>query len=429
MSIEEPKRHSIKLQELSNPIYFPFSDTEDSELEVTSPRDEQQFSDGEPLPKATSPPGEIELERPILCGFLKKKGEQRRSWKKRWFVLRAAKLSYYKNEKEYETLNLIPLQKIHSVSAIELEKRQHVFGIVTKERTFYLQASTKAEMESWIEQIRSAVRTSFPETRLSVLSSSPLPPTIPPITISAGTPRPAAEVMSPLSSPPRTWSHDMSRIGSTSTGTGISMITVPSLISTTSEQFADSMASSPAASSPGSILVGGLAKVSEVGRPSIINPSPLARSWSQAEADIFSESDDDFQQRVGAEIGHTHSVPSHGTPQASEEPAQLQGLLYKYKIGLGGVRSWKHYWFVVRAGKLLCYKDESEYEVRRIIVLAEVVDVLEVDPIPNKGKTLNFCFKLVLSKKSWILAAKSEEERGTWVRVLANVAGKRKQLA
>lgn len=36
---------------------------------------------------------------PIKAGYLRKKGERRKAWKKRWFVLRRGQLALYKNEK------------------------------------------------------------------------------------------------------------------------------------------------------------------------------------------------------------------------------------------------------------------------------------------------------------------------------------------
>jgi hypothetical protein len=41
----------------------------------------------------------MEGERLINSGYLLKKGERRKTWKKRWFVLRTEKLAYYKDQK------------------------------------------------------------------------------------------------------------------------------------------------------------------------------------------------------------------------------------------------------------------------------------------------------------------------------------------
>lgn len=41
----------------------------------------------------------MEGERLVKSGYLMKKGERRKTWKKRWFVLRTEKLAYYKDDK------------------------------------------------------------------------------------------------------------------------------------------------------------------------------------------------------------------------------------------------------------------------------------------------------------------------------------------
>lgn len=98
------RKMSKQLIELNKPISFPFSDTEGSDGE--SPQKvsfDQRDSDEEEGVRAEDNQrvarGELELERPIYTGYLKKKGEQRRSWKKRFFVLRATKICYYKDDK------------------------------------------------------------------------------------------------------------------------------------------------------------------------------------------------------------------------------------------------------------------------------------------------------------------------------------------
>ncbi|KAG9002491.1 hypothetical protein FRB90_011373, partial [Tulasnella sp. 427] len=50
-------------------------------------------------------------ECPSKEGYLYKKGERRKTWKKRWFVLRQTQLSYYKTNKEYKLLRLLPLSE------------------------------------------------------------------------------------------------------------------------------------------------------------------------------------------------------------------------------------------------------------------------------------------------------------------------------
>ncbi|KAJ9124169.1 hypothetical protein QFC22_000966 [Naganishia vaughanmartiniae] len=101
----------------------------------------------------------MEGERLIKSGYLLKKGERRKTWKKRWFVLRTEKLAYYKDQKEYVLCRILNLRDIHSVLAVQLKKNQHhTIGIVTPQRTYYVRASSGAEMEGWIRALNETRR-------------------------------------------------------------------------------------------------------------------------------------------------------------------------------------------------------------------------------------------------------------------------------
>lgn len=89
----------------------------------------------------------------VKAGYLWKKGEKRKTWKKRWFVLRSSKLCYYKNEKEYQLLRYIDMADVHSIAAIELKGRDNTFGIVTPRRAYYVKARDRAEMEEWTQAL------------------------------------------------------------------------------------------------------------------------------------------------------------------------------------------------------------------------------------------------------------------------------------
>ncbi|GAA6058342.1 hypothetical protein JCM3770_001979 [Rhodotorula araucariae] len=92
----------------------------------------------------------------LKSGYLMKKGERRKAWKKRWFVLRGGQLAMYKNDKEYRLLRLIPLTEIHAVAPIELKKHLHAFGIVTPRRTYYVKADSPDSVTSWCRLIERA---------------------------------------------------------------------------------------------------------------------------------------------------------------------------------------------------------------------------------------------------------------------------------
>ncbi|KAG0661071.1 hypothetical protein C6P46_004178 [Rhodotorula mucilaginosa] len=110
----------------------------------------------------------------LKSGYLMKKGERRKAWKKRWFVLRGGQLAMYKTDKEYRLLRLIPLFDIHAVAPVELKKHSHAFGIVTPRRTYYVTADSASEVQSWCRQIEAAkAEYAARATRLSLDTPTP----------------------------------------------------------------------------------------------------------------------------------------------------------------------------------------------------------------------------------------------------------------
>jgi hypothetical protein len=120
-------------------------------------------------------------EKIIKSGYLKKKGEKRKVWKRRWFVFRPNRLSYYKNEKEYKLLKVIPLDDILSVynyndqqkyiqsintnksdstpvsSKPQKQNLMNAFYVNTKERTYLLQAQSVDDRDQWIKALDSSI--------------------------------------------------------------------------------------------------------------------------------------------------------------------------------------------------------------------------------------------------------------------------------
>ncbi|KAJ7679034.1 pleckstrin-like protein [Mycena polygramma] len=95
-------------------------------------------------------------ESVIKAGYLWKKGERRKTWKKRWFVLRPAHLAYYKTAAEYQLLRLLDLSDVHSCTKVALKRHENTFGLVSPIRTFYLQAKNPGEVHDWVKAIDEA---------------------------------------------------------------------------------------------------------------------------------------------------------------------------------------------------------------------------------------------------------------------------------
>lgn len=110
----------------------------------------------------------------IKSGYLWKKGKRRKSWKKRWFVLRSAHLAYYKTSAEYQLLRLLQLSDVHSCTPVTLKKHGNTFGLISPVRTYYLQAKTSEEVQEWVQAIEET-RASFKATLTQTALSSPIP--------------------------------------------------------------------------------------------------------------------------------------------------------------------------------------------------------------------------------------------------------------
>ncbi|KAJ3100948.1 hypothetical protein HDU97_001832 [Phlyctochytrium planicorne] len=531
--------------ELEQEIPYPFSDNEDSTEDLrTSVVDQPTLADGQAESDEDldiSHPAEglntLKVEKVLHNGFLMKKGEKRKTWKKRWFVLRATILAYYKNEKEYELLKIIPLADVHTIAEVrDLKKRKNVFGVVTRQRTYYVMCDSKEQMDEWLSKLKEAHRgvqrllrkesnsssrsshalnvniTPASPLRPSPLSAPPLsnpgpslyssssgsnnalnitadgqfggmashkfearvrflegddvrPPTEekksePPLVKAPSIPGGLQTLSDPVTSTqPKATDEDVSDSQSqvsnlSSAFTMESMLTVlstPSMIQGVSNPPipATPVTAAPAAavtaptvntiSLPSSSVEPTTTDENSYGSPSAddnrgstsqrpsqasIRPltgilvnrnpasattsSPLAQSATSYKGtrrgeNVLSSSDEDDDG--GNE--------SDGT--INDDKVVCEGYLFKQ--GTKYKQSWKKRWIVVRNGRITCYKNNSEYVVKRMVPLRNVLDVHEIDP---QGRH-QYCFKVVLSKRTMILAADSEEDLYRWVSSLRNL--------
>ncbi|KAF7791753.1 hypothetical protein EIP86_002777 [Pleurotus ostreatoroseus] len=113
-------------------------------------------------------------ETVLMSGYLWKKGERRKTWKKRWFVLRPAHLAFYKTSAEYKLLRLLDLSDIHSCTPVQLKKHTNVFGLVSPTRTFYLQAGSAQEVANWVKAVSEA-RQALLDTSTDNSGTAPIP--------------------------------------------------------------------------------------------------------------------------------------------------------------------------------------------------------------------------------------------------------------
>lgn len=114
-------------------------------------------------------------ETVLKTGYLWKKGERRKTWKKRWFVLRPAHLAFYKTAAEYKLLRLLDLSEIHSCTPVQLKKHANTFGMVSPTRTFYLQAESPQQVSEWIKAITDARTALLATSTQNSATTAPIP--------------------------------------------------------------------------------------------------------------------------------------------------------------------------------------------------------------------------------------------------------------
>ncbi|GAA5866642.1 hypothetical protein JCM1840_002417 [Sporobolomyces johnsonii] len=255
-----PSRSNIPLAAIS--------ETEDA---VLSGSESDASSDGERRSPRTAPPmlEPVRTSRDsaglsdsvaLKSGYLMKKGERRKAWKKRWFVLRGGQLAMYKNDKEYQLLRLIPISDIHTAAPIELKKHSHTFGIVTPKRTYYVKADSDADMREWCQLVdrakadyKAAATMTSIETPTPVDSPTPIGPSPGQTPLAYATPSTSA-----IPIPPSSASHSGGGFAPHSYATTTSTsFTSPSVLASS---YASTSASggAPQLYAPPNSLVGGL---------------------------------------------------------------------------------------------------------------------------------------------------------------------------
>ncbi|KAG0351290.1 hypothetical protein BGZ54_003329, partial [Gamsiella multidivaricata] len=92
----------------------------------------------------------------IRQGYLLKLGNTYKTWRKKWFVLRGDKLTYYKNMKEYQPHGIIPLSTI--IDCLQTDpvskSKQYCLRIVTAKRAFVCCAPDEDTLLQWLDALQ-----------------------------------------------------------------------------------------------------------------------------------------------------------------------------------------------------------------------------------------------------------------------------------
>ncbi|RKP09730.1 hypothetical protein THASP1DRAFT_28470 [Thamnocephalis sphaerospora] len=443
---------------------IPFSDESDSELEqlessrgaADSPQSrgiavpappplayESDEQDGLALSKEQQK--EVEHEQILHSGYLLKRAQKRKQWRRRWFVLRSNKLVYYKDQKEYKLLGIVPLDQILACAEVQRKekpkkrksKRANVFGIVTTERKFYFSVESPEEMLSWLRAIRGVHADFLAKSAAGGVTPAAL----------AG--KAADRDHSPLQRGDQP-SLPTSRTVKFDEPTGGAHTFKPTVARLPSEQGSaqdrpkqQNTASPPTSGNAASVLGADTTASKVKARSADVVPNDGDCADDEFDSDeeklataggnpTKDNADDDYYDVEGGDDDddeyddYDEEEEEEGCEESDEcecvEPggeaigalntAQIlkTGLLRKRS---GPRKAWKKRWFVLRPTQLVYYKDQREYKSLGII---DLNDIEAVAPLPRKKRTN--VFGVMTSRKKYYLQAGSPEELLDWTRAL-----------
>lgn len=127
---------------------------------------DERLNDFENLipPKRIPPPppadsdSTTERKNSIKEGFLMKKGQRRRNWKQRWFVLNENSFSYYSSPTKDQLKGSIDMKTkdviIEEAKELKFKSKERKFcfkiSIKSQNKEYIIDANTEAEMYGWI---------------------------------------------------------------------------------------------------------------------------------------------------------------------------------------------------------------------------------------------------------------------------------------
>jgi hypothetical protein len=230
-------------------------------------------------------------------------------------VLRADRLSCYKDQKEYKIHRQIYLADVTAVAALKDAKQPHSFGIFSQSKNFHFRAESEEETNDWTEKIWAAVAKEVPEQEM--LLSSPITP-------------------AHFSAIP----HDSRLVSPTETGSHAHAHAKVLGGRRTSAQTLDY--SGPE--------VGSVSSLSDIARISQL-------SLSHQETGFVSGTEVPDRRLSGEPPRITRN--GSGFSSTEQLPRVIwHGYLYCLK-SKGGVKQWKKYWVVVRNINIAFYKTEE----------------------------------------------------------------------
>ncbi|KAJ1930766.1 hypothetical protein IWQ60_000050 [Tieghemiomyces parasiticus] len=325
------------------------------------------------------------------------------------------------NEKEYVLSNLIKLASIRTVAEVKKKGRENVFGIITTDKIYYLQADTPTEMHDWIEDIRN-VRDHLPRRGSAAEYNAgpglgPMSPPLPGRLSRAHTmavPRkssiesnvdhspvlgataPAQLLQPPVPYPSGSYSRRSPQLGPSDDFTlpphaaeGRPQLQRLTLNRAHTTVGTSRITSGVSSSSPPDDLW-----ASPVS-PSVTSPF---RELSDNGQDASSEDDPDFPPM---------------DPVLHESLSSAEVIYKGHLLKRDKYKHWGKRWFVLRAKSLSYYRSRKENGAPHIIQLAHIKELRT--PAPNSSKSKKPAFCVVTPRREYWLCAESKHQADEWL--------------
>eukprot|EP01119_Soliformovum_irregulare_P011526 TRINITY_DN2903_c0_g1_i1.p1 TRINITY_DN2903_c0_g1~~TRINITY_DN2903_c0_g1_i1.p1 ORF type:complete len:620 (+),score=156.83 TRINITY_DN2903_c0_g1_i1:1947-3806(+) len=99
------------------------------------------------------------------AGWLTKEGGRIKTWRRRWMVVKSKTMYYAKKQNSIElgVIVLEGLSKDQIQPVDDYKKRQHLFSVTTAKRTFYLQADSAEDRNTWVQFLQKIVGSKDPK--------------------------------------------------------------------------------------------------------------------------------------------------------------------------------------------------------------------------------------------------------------------------
>ncbi|KAJ1772134.1 hypothetical protein IW140_001200 [Coemansia sp. RSA 1813] len=395
----------------------------------------------------------IKKEQVHMEGFLYKKsgGATNKAWNKRWCVLRSQALLIYKHFNEGKLKRIIRADEIADVHRVERRNHSFAFEVETPERTFFFEASSEQELDTWINRLRAVVASAAAASGASDGYGAG--------TASCPSTRTSAESRADSHRPNSVGSGSRAQFATTSRATAPSapvrdvvpdaFMSLPSVsggnrpphqpmrlanpifpheegdIAKSDQQLAEE-ANSESNHNLYASMPNALGLKIETSQAVVRKHSLQAQSGAGTEALTAFPPGIDTEHEpaaVGEECGEEEEEePNFNVDQRKEIETRLDEdrvVMRGFLLKQDKLRQWRRRWFVLRQNTLSYYADDKEYEVKQILRRSDIHDIRGPDPSTAKAKSLHRTyFKVVAAKRNYWLAHDDATKAREWFNAL-----------